>query len=536
MTLPRRLRQLTGGVFSARRVACRLRSDWKSLRPLTRHWLINIAFGVAVELFLIALHHWTPAVLAVLENFALDRMTVAHALFDPAPPSGRVPPRQLFVNVDDSTWRSPDWGGGEPYRAPRAPMLELINLAFKHGAQQVVLDILVEGDSAARPLEQQEDRSFAEGLQRLLNNPAFSADKQLVLVRSVRHPLNQLVLDQDNRLESMPYPALSEVRESPFVDEVVKQSAGRIVLAAPYFVYSSDRILRDWQLLKVVCQRQTPPEQGVLRVVPSVQLVVATRAMGVSASQMPRQGDEHCQPFPEQRLDSAPAKATLIAQQNASDEQADAVAIAYWEALRGAVLSATHEKPIDIGEAEFSTEELSNRVVFRSTSNLQLDKYFSEVPAQLLRQGAVDDQRLSALFNDRVVVIGQSYVEAGDQHYTPMGQMPGSVVLLNAIDSMVRYPLIQPLSEWKTLPISLLLIIVVGYVFARWNSAWGPLISTALALPVLAMVSFYLFTYGVWIDFVLPLVGILIHREYKALEERVELRKLARETGGDSHH
>jgi CHASE2 domain-containing sensor protein len=534
MTLPRWLRQPIGSALAVSGPASRLRTGWQSLRPLTRHWLINIAFGVAVEMILIALHHWTPGVLASLENFALDRMTVAHALFDPAPPNGRVPPRQLFVNVDDATWRNPQWGGGEPYRAPRGPMLDLINLAFTHGAAQVVLDILVEGDSAARPLEQQEDRTFADGLHPLLNNPNFTADKQLVLVRSVRRPLSQWVVAQDNRLESIPYPALGEVRESPFVDDIVKQSAGRIVLAAPYFVYSSDRILRDWQLLKVVCQRQAPSPEGLLRVVPSVQLVVATRAMGVSASQMPRQGEEHCHPFPEQPLSTLPVKSELIAQGSAEDQQAERIAVEYWEALRAAVLDASG-KSIDLGEAEFTTEELNNRVVFRSTSNLRQDKYFSEVPVSTLRDGALDEKRLSALFDGRVVVIGQSYVEAGDQHYTPMGQMPGSLVLINAIDSMVRYPLIQPLSEWKTLPISLLLIIVVGYIFARWNSAWGPLISTALALPILAIVSFYLFTYGIWIDFVLPVVGILIHREYKALEERIELRKLAHHAGGDSH-
>lgn len=502
------------------------------------HWFQNIAIGFAIELCVLALHHWAPGVLAPIENFAFDRMMAIHAVIDPAPPNGHIPPQQIFVNVDDATWRSKEWGGGEPYRAPREAMLRLIETAFNHGAHQVVLDVLVEGDSIARLPEQQEDQQFAQGLQRLLSNKNFDAGKQLVLVRSVRRPLTQLVLN-GNQLTTLPYAALSEIRESPAVDKVVKNSAMQIVLATPYFVYSTDRVLRDWQLLKAVCQRNAQGSQGTVQVVPSVQLLVVARYIGVPADKMPNPTKGECTPFPRQMLVEPPQMSTLEDQQRAIEEQAHTALTGFWTELQAAVLRETADGPyrgIDIGKAAFDEHALSNRVIFRSGANLQSNTYFNQVSARALLDGSLDEQGLNKLFSGRVTVIGQSYVEAGDQHYTPMGQMPGSVVLLNAIDSMVRYPLIQPLDIKKELALSLLLIIVVGGVFARWNSAMGPLISTALALPVLAIISFYCFAYGVWLDFALPLIGILIHREIKAFEERVELRKLAREVGDKHPH
>jgi CHASE2 domain-containing sensor protein len=503
-----------------------LRERWKSLRPINRHWLINIAIGVAIEILVHSMH------LVSVENWAMDRMMRIHALVDPAPMKGRTPPLQVFVDVDDATWRSKEWGGGEPIRAPREQMLKLIETAFTHGSTQVVLDIAVEGNNSARPEERGEDRKFSEGLKKLLDNEHFGADKQLVLVRSIRYPLPQLALDDGNTPKVLPYPALSEIRESPFVDEVVNQSNGRIVVAAPYFAYSSDRVLRDWRLFKVVCQREEQGPGGALRIVPSVQLLVATRSFGMPADKMSWQANAVCSPFPRQELAALPAAVELERLKAVTDKQEHDESVRYWEALRAVVLKDTGR---DLGEA-FKADALFNRVVFRSGAEFQSDQYFNRVSARLLLQGGADESRLNHLFAGRVTVVGQSFAEAGDQHYTPMGLLPGSVVLLNAIDSMVRYPLVQKPSCWKSLPLVGLLIVFVGYVFARWNSAWGPLISTAIGVPMLAVLSFYLFTHGVWLDFALPVIGILAHREFKSFEERRELRKLERLAGvGHSH-
>jgi CHASE2 domain-containing sensor protein len=229
----------------------------------------------------------------------------------------------------------------------------------------------------------------------------------------------------------------------------------------------------------------------------------------------------------------------LSHQQERLDRQEHDVSVRYWTAVRAAVHDATgsgQHAGLDIGTAAFHAGDLSNRIVYRSGASQQPDRYFSEVQARQVLNGDLDSNRLSSLFKGRVAVIGQSFFEAGDRHVTPLGQMPGAVVLLNAIDSMVRFPLIQRPSAWVTTPVALLLIVFVGYVFARWDSALGPLISTALALPILAIASFYFFRYGMWLDFALPILAILIHREIKSFEERIALRKFAHQAGAYQEH
>ena len=68
------------------------------------------------------------------------------------------------------------------------------------------------------------------------------------------------------------------------------ESGGRIVLAAPYFRYSPDRVLRDWELFQTFCERHVSTagqDAGHIRVVPAVQLVVAAFMVGVDDRALP---------------------------------------------------------------------------------------------------------------------------------------------------------------------------------------------------------------------------------------------------------
>ena len=533
------------------------RLRWRALPPRTRHWLVNIGIGVVIELYLhLAGHTFHLESLANAQNWALDRMMRVNAVFQPAPPDGWEPPRQTFVDVDDALWRNKkEWGGGEPYRAPREPLLNLVENAFDMGATQVVLDILVEGDGT-RAEESAEDRIFADGLRKLLNldnagKAVIGQDEQLVLVRTLRAPLpiNTRTLDNQSALEKLPFPEghLSEMRESPLVDRVVKESGGRIVFAAPYFSYSNDRVLRDWQLLQVVCEPQADRVTGAVRVLPSVQMVVAQKYWGLAAIAGQNDGphgalahgepvDNSCTPFPQQQTLAFTSLAKVVGQSAALKKTVDAVIHRYWADLNKALTDprATRSRAIDIGEAPPHLGQLGNRVVFHSGAIPgPTDPYFSVVSAQNLLDAA-KRKNIESLFAGRVVVIGQSYAEAGDRHFTPMGEMPGSMVLLNAIDSMARYQIIRAPSAWVTMPIALFLILVVGYIFARWDSLVGTLISTVVLVPLLAIGSFYLFRYGVWLDFALPLVAIQTHRMFKSFEERIRHQELERLHG--NHH
>lgn len=514
-------------------------AKWKSLRPRHRHWLINVAIGVVIESILhFGGHtlHWES--LAKAQNWAFDLVMQVNADISPMVDARAQLPLQTFVNIDDATWRSPTWGGGEPYRAPRDRLLTMVESAFGLGAKQVVLDILVEGEGG-RAAEDKEDKDFADGLGRLLSKEhGLGQDRQLVLARSERDPLPSQEHDPElvsgQKKLSFPDGFLSEIRRSPHVDAVVKESDGRIVVAAPYFNYSTDRVLRDWHIFRVVCERDG--DSGVVRVAPSVQMVAIQKHFGLDtnlAQTLPR---ERCTPFPQQPSSAPMSLAELQQRSMALEEQVERVANRYWTALRQSFANSkdAYVKQLELGSMPPSPNDLGNRVIYRTGAVPPPgDRIFSVISAEDLLDPRTH-KNIEGAIRGRIVVIGQTFSEAGDRHYTPMGEMPGSMVLLNAIDSMARYQLIRAPSAWATIPMALALIVIVGYIFARWDSFVGTVISTAVLLASLAVASFYVFRHGVWLDFALPLIGIQIHEMVARFEEKIRLREIAR-LHGDIH-
>lgn len=507
----------------------RIRAFYHARSHIWQHTFKNVAIGLAVDLLIIpALHVLIPGPFSTMENLGLDGVTALEIYKDPQARSLKKPPDQLFVDVDDASWRNPIWGGGEPDRAPRDRLFDLVEMAFNHDAAQVVLDVLIEGNNATPSAENAADTEFAKKLFDLLGRKKLD-NKQLILVRSLRHPLPQLV-DTNNmfdRFKSEPFSALNEIRGSYSLDDIIKGSNGKVAVAAPYFVYSADRVLREWELVNVVCDRDSNGK-GTLRVLPSVQLLVAAKYVGVNPEDFPAQPEASCEPFPQQGSDTPIPSADMSRSEKDLKETTERVSKSYLKSMNLAVYRARVAAGLpgrDFGAASFQEDSLSNRVIFRGDAGPD-DKYFHRVPASFLLDGTIPDSRLHDLFKDRIVTIGQSFAEAGDQHYTPVGQIPGSVVLLNAIDSIVRYPLIQPV-DWKVeKAISFVLILLVGYIFARWDSLIGPLVSIAIAVPIVFVVSFAFFTYGLWFDLVLPILAILLHREYKIYEEHRDANKV----------
>jgi hypothetical protein len=351
----------------------------------------------------------------------------------------------------------------------------------------------------------------------MLGAPWFGPDRQLVLVRTLRPPLpvQRKLLIEASRAET-PFAEgyLEELREAPPLDAVIDRSQGRIVLAAPFFTLSPDHVLRDWQLLQVVCERRAAGVEGVVRVVPSVQLAVAARHFGLAAGATPWQLGEaagRCTPCP---ADPARAMRPAAAREAARAllAQADTATATGWR--------ATHQAFAQIGVRMSAqvprVHDLGNRVVFRWANPP------SVVPAIELLHGQVRHD-----LKGRIVVIGQSNVETVDHQLTPLGDMPGCVVLLNAIDSMIRYRVIETPSAWVTVPLAFAMIVVVGYAFARWNSLAGTLVATGAIIAVLPWASFSLFKHGVWLDFALPLLGIQVHKLITSLEESLARRQQA---------
>ena len=129
------------------------------------------------------------------------------------------------------------------------------------------------------------------------------------------------------------------------------------------------------------------------------------------------------------------------------------------------------------------------------------------------------------LVRDRIVVIGASFADSRDIYPTPIGEMPGALVVLNAIKSLHLFGQIKaPSLAFKGF-IELALIVLMAWAYARLGSGWGTLLTGGVIVVTLLPISFYFFKYGVWVDLALPLLGMQLHQLVAAKEEDLALKR-----------
>jgi hypothetical protein len=83
---------------------------------------------------------------------------------------------------------------------------------------------------------------------------------------------------------------------------------------------------------------------------------------------------------------------------------------------------------------------------------------------------------------DSIVIIGGSHDEK-DLHNTPIGRMPGSLIIINSIHSFSSFERLP--SFWWQFPILTLFVLFLCFVFTKFGSFYGLLISFISALLIL---------------------------------------------------
>ncbi|RKZ47087.1 MAG: hypothetical protein DRR16_27295 [Candidatus Parabeggiatoa sp. nov. 3] len=84
-----------------------------------------------------------------------------------------------------------------------------------------------------------------------------------------------------------------------------------------------------------------------------------------------------------------------------------------------------------------------------------------------------------------VVVIGGSYREGHDYaNLTPLGEMPGALIIINAIRTLLEYGEIKPLPNWLNVSTYVILLILMSLVLARFCYGLGSIILGVFVLVV----------------------------------------------------
>ena len=126
-----------------------------------------------------------------------------------------------------------------------------------------------------------------------------------------------------------------------------------------------------------------------------------------------------------------------------------------------------------------------------------------------------------ALAANRIVVIGGSYRDNPDFKLTPLGMMPGTLVLINAIEAMLNQDSVRTPPLWLRAGTEISLILAVSAIFLYLPALTAMLVSSLIVVLSALTLGYVFLNLGWWIDPVLPLLGIQIHNLVALVEHRV---------------
>lgn len=129
------------------------------------------------------------------------------------------------------------------------------------------------------------------------------------------------------------------------------------------------------------------------------------------------------------------------------------------------------------------------------------------------------------LLKDSIVVIGGSYKESRDIHPTALGYMPGYLVIVNSIISLARFGELEKIGLALSISIEFVLILLIALIFMKYNSLISMVVLVVLISLILVPLSVYLFKLGTWLNFLLPLLSVILHQFDAYAKELKELQE-----------
>ena len=421
-------------------------------RQIPRFWQ-NILVGLVIALSLPLLRHtdWVKSA----QNFAMDTMIRLNASLPRMTAAARGQNPQLFTLLDIDEKSYQNWK--EPYHIPRGKLARLIRFALEGGARLVVVDVNLNNPG----VDKVADRVLLDYLAGL--PPKMQA--RLILLRLAAPP--------DRPGHKPPYDRL----RPPIVDTV---PAPAINWAHPYFQKDrADDVVRRWNLYLEGCFRDRPI------ILPSVQLM----SVMLTRSQSERQKLESA------FADRLPQSCAELGKREGRRAQDLLRAYGYDLAAKGITERILYTMPYTVAGHPGGAPPAPDLEI---------------IPAHLVTD--TDTQPSDEAVRNRIVFIGASYQASHDWHKTPLGEMPGALVLVNATKSLLVLGQITPPGAHIVWPLILALIIFMSLVFSWFRKLTATFVISAIVVLVLMPISFFLFKYGIWFDFAAPLLGIQVHQ------------------------
>jgi CHASE2 domain-containing sensor protein len=447
---------------------------WYRQSSIIRHIIGNMVVGLGIAVLLWSMHGFSW--LHEIEDSGIDWLMKIQWATQPAKPALPF----ALIDIDEETYRN--WG--EPFHIPRDRLVKLIKHSVDGGASAIVVDV----DLSQRGYDNNADSIFMEYLANY-NNPG---NPPIILTRVFREPLKS----ENSQHRS--------IRRSFLEDDKRIGQSKLVFWGSPLFNLEQDRMLRRWRLWEPICDDEH------LKIVPSIQLL--TVALLNNDKVYPDQTASNLEKsistlVPEKCGGSNPKEKPLDDQHsyniiNVSDMKLHSDPDALAQRI-------VYTQPLQLRQGQ---DRARISVNHGSETNIPSLSIRSALP---IFNPSVD----ASWLKERVVVIGASFSESRDHYFTPLGEMPGALVLINAIHSLQQYGELTGSPWYVKLLIEAILIVMMSLAFAWFDSFWGMVVSGAVIILSLLPLSFMVFRYGIWLDFAIPLVAVQLHQMAEEFKE-----------------
>lgn len=456
---------------------------WRRLSDRRRHFIRNIALGTLFSLIFAGPVANSPP------SAALSRLAFNAQLGLWRGTS--LAPDLAFIDVDDAAYEA--WGARPVTR--RDKLCRLIGYAVHAHARAVVVDFdLTSRDSGAvqagsavscDATSPPDARSSSDGdatleqfLRRYAERCASTAQRCVPIV--LARPLQTAGFSGDG--------ARIYAERVSFLDASIS-GMFPVLWGTVDFAVDRDGVVRRWRLWDPVC-RPRP------RALPSAILLAAVlyagaaddgelrRRIAAAQSSLDAEFAPVCR-MPGRRDDLSPGPDRAISID----------------------IGAPHGRPAALF---LTTDALSRTFAFRFGSRESGERTLGiTVPALAVTEATADHRFDERLLSQHVVLIGSSARDNADRLQTPIGPMPGALVLLNAIDAALSEDYAKQPPLFDQLALELFAVVAASVLFLRAPRT----ISFAVLVTVSVILSSSFFAFGnmYWLDPVPPLIAIGAH-------------------------
>jgi hypothetical protein len=467
-----------------------------------RHFYINLCIGLIIAVVLhYAAYSWGWSFVSAAEDGAVDLVMRQFQ-------NVRRKENTAFVllEIDEATYEL--WE--RPFYTHRSRLAKLLEDVASGNPALIIVDIELSksGDDSgfSDPIGNSDastEVAEAPSLYRFLQ--AYSEDASnppLLLVRTLQ------AWTPDRPEDSLPS------QRSSYLDGIVSAS-DKVFWVSPHFQRDEDYRIRRWLLWLASC------DSGQGAILPSVQLLADALLRDEWRSIM----------SPAEMYDSIVRGNLYAAAASGTPSQCS------WNPQTGTAGASERFDSLFNREYELDNKDLvAQRLIYsipyevqgRRRPTVELSVPAANVEGADLRRvpileresaGRLGNIDSESLFAGRVVVIGGTYRDTRDWHATPIGEMPGAMVVINAIHSLRVHGQLHKPDLWQILLIEAVLIFMMSVLFAALDSVLAFVVSSAGILLVLLPISFLAFRSGVWVTFALPLLAVQLHQVYRLIEE-----------------